>query len=158
MRRLEDWTMELILWRHADAEDGTPDAERKLTAKGMKQGKRMAKWLKSRLPEDTVIMASPAKRALQTVRTLTADFRVVTEIGTSGTAESLLTAIGWPKANGSVLVVGHQPTLGETAALLLTGGKEQWELKKGAIIWLFLSENHAMPRVLLRAAISPDLL
>ena len=37
--------MELILWRHADAELGQPDSERRLTDKGHKQAARMAKWL-----------------------------------------------------------------------------------------------------------------
>ena len=150
--------MDLILWRHADAEDGIPDGARKLTAKGVRQAKRMAKWLKSRLPEETVIMASPARRALETVQALTTNFRVVTEIGTSATPEALLAKIGWPKARASAVVVGHQPTLGETAALLLTGTKQPWELKKGAIIWLARDEAHPLSRVRLRAVISPDLL
>ncbi len=45
--------MELILWRHAEAEDGTHDSERKLTAKGIKQAARMAKWLRARVPADS---------------------------------------------------------------------------------------------------------
>src|SRR3990172_3247982 len=146
--------MELILWRHADAEGGMPDGERKLTAKGIRQAKRMAKWLKPRLPEDTIILVSPAKRAQQTARALTPNFRTVTEIGTSGSPESLLASIGWPKLEGNVVVVGHQPTLGEAAALLLTGRKEQWGLKKGALIWLARREYHAVPHTHLRAAIS----
>lgn len=150
--------MELILWRHADAEDGSPDSERKLTAKGIKQAKRMAKWLKPRLPEDTIILVSPAKRAQQTARALTPNFKTVTEIGASGSPESLLASIGWPKLEGNVVVVGHQPTLGEAAALLLTGRKEQWGLKKGALIWLARREYGAVPHTHLRAAISPDLL
>jgi phosphohistidine phosphatase len=150
--------MELILWRHADAADGSPDSERELTAKGIKQARRMAKWLKPRLPEDTVILASPAKRAQQTARALTADFRTVDDIGTAATPEALLAAIGWPKLEGNVVVVGHQPTLGETAALLLTGRKEQWGIKKGALIWLARREHDAITHPHLRAAISPDLL
>ena len=150
--------MELILWRHADAEDGTPDNERNLTDKGEKQAKRMAKWLKERLPGDAVIIASPAKRALQTVRALTKDFKLATEAGTSGSAESLITAIDWPNPKTSaIVVVGHQPTLGETAALLLTGRKEPWGLKKGAVIWLARGKHNGRPLVHLRAAISPDL-
>lgn len=150
--------MELILWRHAEAEDGTPDSERKLTAKGIKQAKRMAKWLKQRLPEGTAILVSPARRTLQTVRALTQDFKIVTEVGTSGSPESLMAAIGWPGLKNNVMVVGHQPTLGETAALLLTGKNEQWVLKKGAVIWLAHREHVGTPRFRLRAAISPDLL
>ena len=37
-----DDTMDLILWRHADAQDGSPDMERALTAKGLKQAELMA--------------------------------------------------------------------------------------------------------------------
>ena len=150
--------MELILWRHADAEDGSPDSERKLTAKGVKQASRMAKWLRPRLPEDAVILVSPAQRAQQTARALRLDFKIVAEIGTSASPESLLKTIGWPKLKGTIVVVGHQPTLGEAAALLLVGRKEQWSLKKGAIIWLARREHGTLPQTHLRAAISPDLL
>ncbi len=150
--------MELILWRHADAEDGTPDSERKLTAKGVKQAARMAKWLRPRIPEDALILASPAKRAQQTARALNPDFRTVKEIGTSAALEDVLLAAGWPKGDRTVVVVGHQPTLGETAALLLTGAKEQWSLKKGAVVWIARRTGVADARTHLRAAISPDLL
>ena len=34
--------MELLLWRHAEAEDGFPDAERRLTPRGEQQAQRMA--------------------------------------------------------------------------------------------------------------------
>ena len=58
--------MELILWRHAEAEDGIPDAKRPLTERGQKQARKMAKWLRKRLPEDTRIIVSPALRCRQT--------------------------------------------------------------------------------------------
>ena len=148
--------MNLILWRHADAEDGTADAERELTAKGEKQAARMAKWLKKRLPADTVILASPARRAQQTARALTRDFRIVTEIGTSATPEKVLAAADWPAAAGTVVVVGHQPTLGEVAALLLTGSGAGWNIKKGAIWWF--AHRDSAGRAQLRAVISADLL
>ena len=40
--------MDLILWRHAEAEDGVgkPDTERELTKRGRKQAERMAEWLR----------------------------------------------------------------------------------------------------------------
>lgn len=150
--------MELILWRHADAEDGMPDEARKLTAKGIKQATRMGKWLRRRLPEDVVVLASPARRAQQTARALTPDFRTVLEIGTAASPEDILQACGWPGQDQTVVVVGHQPTLGETAALLLTGASEQWSLKKGAVVWIARRADSAGARTHLRAAISPDLL
>ena len=37
--------MELILWRHAEAEDAEPDLTRNLTSKGNRQAALMARWL-----------------------------------------------------------------------------------------------------------------
>ena len=150
--------MELILWRHADAEDGIPDAERKLTAKGLKQAARMAKWLRARIPDSAVVLASPAKRAQQTAQALTPDFKTVAELGLAASAEGVLRAAGWPDREGCVVVVGHQPTLGETAALALTGKKEPWNVKKGAVLWFVRRDDEEPARTQLRAAISPDLL
>ena len=60
--------MELILWRHAEAEPGEPDLGRKLTAKGEKQARRVAEWLQTRLPQTAKIYVSPARRAQQTAQ------------------------------------------------------------------------------------------
>jgi phosphohistidine phosphatase len=150
--------MELILWRHADAEEGTPDSERELTAKGLKQAARMGKWLRARLPADAQVLASPAKRAQQTARALTSDFKTVKEIGTSASAEAILVACSWSGDDRTVVVVGHQPTLGEVASLLLSGTREQWSVKKGAVVWVVHRARDAHARAHLRAAISPDLL
>jgi len=150
--------LELILWRHADAEDGIPDAERKLTAKGLKQAARMAKWLRARIPDSAVVLASPAKRAQQTAQALTPDFKTVAELGLAASAEGVLRAAGWPDREGCVVVVGHQPTLGETAALALTGKKEPWSVKKGAVLWFVRRDDVEPARTQLRAVISPDLL
>jgi phosphohistidine phosphatase len=150
--------MDLILWRHADAEDGVPDSERKLTAKGVKQAARMAKWLRTRIPDTAVVLASPAKRAQQTAQAMIGDLKTVEELGLAASAEGVLHAVGWPDGVGFVVVVGHQPTLGETAALLLTGTKAPWSVKKGAVIWVTRRNDGERARTQLRAAISPDLL
>jgi phosphohistidine phosphatase len=149
--------MDLILWRHAEAEDGSPDSERALTAKGEKQAQRMAKWLRARLPGSALILASPARRTQQTVRALTDEFKTADAVGLAASAESVLAAAGWPARNGCVVVVGHQPTLGETAALALTGAKAAWSVKKGAIVWLESRADRG-GAVLLRAALTADLI
>ena len=147
--------MELILWRHADAEFGKPDGERRLTDKGIKQAARMAKWLAARLPENYEMMVSPAVRAQQTASALTEHFKTVPDLDTSGNAQSLLRACGWPRGS-CVIAVGHQPTMGEVAALVLSGTTAQWAVKKGAIVWISLHGTEAHAR--LRAWISPDLI
>lgn len=147
--------MELILWRHADAHDGTPDAERKLTAKGKRQARRVAKWLRKRLPKDARILASPAVRAQRTARELSRRFETVAAIGLSARADGLLKAAGWPDAGeATVVVVGHQPTLGEAAALALTGRAAPWSLQKGALIWIKSPDGNGAT---LLAAVTPDL-
>ena len=146
--------MDLILWRHADAEDGVPDAERKLTAKGEKQAKRVAEWLKEQLPDEYVVLASPARRARQTAQALTKKPEIVDGLGASATPRGVLKAAGWPDRDGFVIVVGHQPTLGQTIALALTGKDEGWSLRKGALWWLRSRDGE----VSVRAVIGPDLL
>lgn len=148
--------MNLILWRHADAEDGAPgrsDDARRLTAKGEKQAKRMAAWLKEQLPADAEVLVSPARRAQQTAQALTKKFDTSDEVGTGSRPESVLKAAGWPAGGRTVVVVGHQPTLGQTAALALEGRAADWSLKKGAIWWL---ESRSRGDVVVRAVLAPE--
>jgi phosphohistidine phosphatase len=154
----EEQSMELILWRHAEAEDGVPDSARKLTDKGLKQAQAMAEWLKPRLPKNTCIMASPTKRTQQTAAALNDDFETVREIGPSASAKAILVAAGWPDAKGAVVMVGHQPTLGEAAALLMCGSPMEWNIRKGAIWWFSHKTKGNGVEMILRTSISPDML
>jgi phosphohistidine phosphatase len=150
--------MDLILWRHAEAMDGSPDLARKLTAKGEKQAKQAAAWLRSRLPDDARILVSPAQRTLQTARALTEQFEVAESIAPGASPSSVLRAADWPDAGGTVLVVGHQPTLGIVAALLVAGKPMPWSLRKGGIWWLSRRARGGEDQVVVRAVIAPDLL
>jgi phosphohistidine phosphatase len=147
--------MDLILWRHADAEPGMPDAARRLTPKGERQAEKVGAWLDRHLPDDTTILVSPAVRAQQTALGLGRKFRTVDEIAPGASAAAVLAAAGWPGGRGSVLVVGHQPSLGEAAALVLTGEEACWAVKKGAFWWLSQRDHDAA--VVLRAVLGPDL-
>ena len=73
--------MELVLWRHADAEVGPADLKRELTDKGRRQASRMARWLRPRLEGDWEILASPAARARQTADALDLDYDVRLTLG-----------------------------------------------------------------------------
>jgi len=149
--------MDLILWRHAEAEPGEPDLGRRLTSKGLKQAERIAAWLEPRLPDTTRILVSPAARAQQTALALGRKFKTVDEIAPGASAASLLSAAGWPDAREPVLVVGHQPTLGEVAAMLLAGDAGSWSVKKGAVWWLSNRTRDGDAGVVLKLAIGPDL-
>jgi len=149
--------MELILWRHADAEDGAPgasDEARRLTPKGRRQAKRVAVWLKKQLPAEARVLASPAQRAQETAQALTRRFKVSRQVGTAADPQSILKAAGWPAGGGTVVIVGHQPTLGQAAALALTGHPAEWSVKKGAIWWL---ESRGERDATVRAVVAPDM-
>jgi len=153
--------MDLILWRHAEAEEGTvklPDAKRRLTARGEKQAHQMARWLKERLPKKLRILVSPAERTQMTAHALGLPFELERKIGVGADAADLLAAAEWPDHGGAVLVVGHQPTLGRVAALLLGGAEDDWTVKKGAVWWFSNRTREGETQTVLRGVISPDLL
>jgi phosphohistidine phosphatase len=150
--------MDLILWRHAEAVDGAPDTARKLTAKGEKQARESAAWLRSRLPKQTRILVSPAERTVQTARALSAEFEVVKSIAPGASPAAVLAAAGWPDAGESVLVVGHQPTLGMVAATLIAGEPMPWSIRKSGIWWLSHRVRGEEPQVVVRAVMAPDFL
>ncbi len=151
--------MNLILWRHAEAEDvASSDLARQLTTRGRKQAQGVAKWLRPRLDDDAVILVSPAARTVQTAEALTDQYRVVREIAPGARATDVLNAAGWPDGIApTVLVVGHQPTLGQVVALLLSGNAASWPMKKAGVVWLTNRERAGDEQVVLRAAISPEL-
>ena len=148
--------MELILWRHAEAEDSVSDLDRELTDKGRKQAARMADWLNPRLPQDIRILASPATRTLQTAQALGRYYDRVPALAPGASAADVLAAAGWPDAVSPVLIVGHQPTLGQVAMQLLAGRPGDLAVKKGAIWWFQGRERAGELQVVLRAVAAPD--
>jgi phosphohistidine phosphatase len=148
--------MDLILWRHAEAEPGEPDLGRRLTAKGLKQAERMGEWLDRHLPDTARILVSPADRAQQTALALQRKFRTVDEIAPGASVAAVLSASNWPDAREAVLVVGHQPTLGAVASFLLSGEEAGWSVKKGAVWWLTNRDRGGSSAVVLRVVIAPD--
>lgn len=146
--------MDLVLWRHAEAEDGSPDAARELTPKGAKQAAAMAAWLQRELRGPVTVIASSAARAQQTARAYAETVQTQPALAVGASAARILEAAGWPDGAGTVIVVGHQPGLGAAAALALTGKPLPWPMKKGAIWWL-RSEGAEPPLVV--AVITPRL-
>jgi phosphohistidine phosphatase len=153
-------TMDLILWRHAEAlemREVEDDLDRALTSKGERQAQRMAGWLNRQLPASARILASPARRAQQTVAALDRKFKTLPGLAPDATVDSLLHAVRWPDAGEPVLVVGHQPTLGLAAAYLLTGQALPWTVRKGAVWWLRARERDGELQVVLHAMVAPEI-
>ena len=150
--------MDLILWRHCEAEPGEPDLGRRLTAKGHKQAERMAEWLERHLPDSSRILVSPADRAQQTAQALPRRFRTVAELAPGASVSAVLAAANWPDSREPVLIVGHQPTLGMVASFLLAGHETYWSIRKGSVWWLSNRAREGGAGVVLKAVIGPDFL
>jgi phosphohistidine phosphatase len=170
--------MDLILWRHAQAEalplddelaqqaaagqpvtvqiDWQADLARMLTAKGHRQAERMATWLNAHLPEGTRVLVSPAQRTQQTALALGRSFKTVSALNPQASVDDLLKAARWPDARTPALIVGHQPTLGQLAARLLTGHDLAWSVKKGGVWWLRTRERDGEQQVTLQTVLNPD--
>jgi len=142
--------MELILWRHADAEDGADDMARRLTPKGEQQARAMAQWLRAHLPGQYTLLASPAVRAQQTASALATPITEKT-LAPGASVAAIVNAA--EKHRGIVIVVGHQPDLGRAAAQLVAGARAEWSVEKGAVWWL---AGEAPARI--KAVVSPEML
>ncbi len=157
--------MDLILWRHAEAEDwpegdpdGSRDLERALTPRGEKQAARMANWLDRQLPEGARILVSPARRCEQTVLALGRRYKIRAELAPDGSPAQLLELVQWPLARSPILVVGHQPTLGQTIAQLLGLQDGDCPVKKGSIWWLRNRDREGQSQTVVVTVQSPEVL
>ena len=153
--------MDLILWRHAeakDADEGQDDSRRVLTNRGEKQAARMAKWLDRQLPETTRVFTSPALRCEQTAMALPRKYKVRQELAPGCSVDELLGLTQWPDARFAVLVVGHQPVLGQTIARLLGLPTSDAVVRRGAVWWLRGRERDGQGQTLVVAVQSPDVL
>lgn len=152
--------MNLLLWRHAEAQDGDPDLARELTARGRKQAEKMAHWLHQHLPERRLVLVSPAVRTRQTADALGDEYRIERQLAPGADVAHYLAAAAWPEGPpgcaGTVLLVGHQPTLGLLASLLLGGTEQPWSVRKGALWWLTTRERDGRAQVVLRSVTNPE--
>ncbi len=159
--------MQLILWRHAEAEDGDNDLQRALTAKGRQQAKASAAWLKNHLPPYYALWASEAVRSQQTAACLSPPSQIVPLLNPLTQAAQLpplLQRHYLLHADATVVWVGHQPWIGQLCAWLLNGqwpadGSGYWSVKKSAFWWFELAfDAQGHPAAKLKTALCPSLL
>ena len=139
-----------MIWflRHGDAEDTTPDAERKLTEKGRHQSKAAGEALRAIGVELDVCLTSPRVRAHETAvlacAELRADVDVVIEPRLAGghfDARELTAGLD------EVLLVGHEPDFSDVVEEL-TGGRV--DMKKGGVAAVRLDGSRGELIALLR--------
>ena len=157
--------MDLILWRHAEAEDSAVDEaqtsldmDRALTQRGEKQALRMAAWLDRQLPEGVRIWVSPARRCEQTALALGRKYKLREELVPDSSPAQLLELAQWPHQKYPVLIIGHQPVLGQTIALLLGLKESECAVKKGALWWLRNRERDGSSQTVIVTVQSPEVL
>uniref|UniRef100_UPI0035B2E882 SixA phosphatase family protein n=1 Tax=Hylemonella sp. TaxID=2066020 RepID=UPI0035B2E882 len=153
--------MDLVLWRHAEAHEAQPgedDLARALTPRGEKQAARMAGWLDRQLPEGTRILVSPARRTVQTAQALGRKYKLREELSPNASVDQLLQLVQWPQGKGMILLVGHQPVLGQTIARLLSIHGSECSVKKCAVWWLRHRLRDGISQTTLVSVQSPDVL
>lgn len=154
--------MDLLLWRHAQAEDlldGGDDLARRLTPKGRKQAQKMGAWLDSKLPDSCRILVSPSQRTRETAQALGRKFKICDELAPDSCATDLLQLANWPDAREPVLIIGHQPTLGQAASFIITPQQSECAIRKGNVWWISQKQHSAEGlRTYLKAILTPELL
>lgn len=140
----------IILWRHAEAvvaSDDTlqSDMARALTPKGQRQAKRMARWLKPHLPENSLLLSSAALRAFQTAQALnkskSTHINLHSGLNPTASLREIIDCLASFSPKSNLLLVGHQPLLGRLTGHLLGLEGSELDIKKGAIWWLRLEYN-----------------
>ncbi len=117
----------LLLVRHAKAADSPVDGDRPLTSKGEHRAAAIGAWLDRAGLVPDLVLVSPARRAAQTWELASAsltpdppsaaDARIY-----ENTVEDLLAVIReTPDDVRTLAVVGHNPSIGELAAVLDDG-------------------------------------
>ena len=153
--------MDLILWRHAEALDESEameDLQRPLTSRGEKQAARMAAWLDRQLPDGARVICSPARRTEQTALALGRKYKLRAELLPGCTPAELLELVQWPQGKGTVLVVGHQPVLGQTIAELVGFSAADCSVRKGAVWWLRQRQRLESIQTVIVTVQSPEVL
>ena len=120
----------IYLMRHgiaADPAPGVSDADRALTPEGVRKTERVAAGLEKLGIKPDVILSSPLRRAEETARLVAEalDARPRVELfpplGPGVAPSELVKQLRAHRRASELLLVGHQPDLGELASFLLTG-------------------------------------
>lgn len=153
--------MDIWLLRHAAAEDRAPsgrDADRRLTREGRDRARRVGRALAILAPEIRVVLTSPYRRARETAEPFAAALgdrlavRETRALEPGRDPSDILAEIEGEEE--SVLLVGHEPHLGELLGRLLFGADgREIPLKKACAARVSREGGTGRLRALLPAAV-----
>src|SRR5688572_2926567 len=134
----------IYLVRHGiagDAPAGMSDADRALTPQGKHRLVRIARALRHLGVEPDIILSSPLKRADETAHLLAAglpgkpEVTIYQRLAPGNAPAEVLSGLRPYRGKKAVVLVGHQPGLGQLASHLLTGSANlaTIALKKGGV-------------------------
>lgn len=152
--------MDLILWRHPEAEDGDDgreDLDRPLSARGEKHAARVGAWLDRHLGEGARVLCSPARRCEQTAQALGRKYKTVEALAPERDSAAVLEVAHWPSSRQPVVVIGHQPVLGSVVSQLLRIQGDQCPVRKGSAWWLRTRERDGHVQTVVWAVQTPEL-
>ena len=152
--------------RHAiadPAKPGEPDADRALTPDGKKKLREVLKVAKAAGLTPSLILTSPYRRAVETAEIVALQLGFKEELlrtnallpGSS--AEEIWEEIRIHKDAAELLLVGHEPLLGQLAGHLLGAPNMLIDFKKGALIRVDMEQFPPQPRGVLRWYLTPKL-
>jgi len=121
----------LMLLRHGIAEDPSAarrDEDRRLTGEGKRKTREVAVGMRAlELPVD-VVLTSPLRRARETAALVSEVYDLVAEqlevvaaLAPGGTVDALFDALGRHRSAEGVVLVGHEPAMGELTSTFLAG-------------------------------------
>ena len=159
--------IDLFIWRHAEAEEGMPDRERPLTARGRRDAARVAKAIARKLDEKSGVVSSPAVRTRETVAPLLArfplDLAIDERLAPGADMDDVLDVLertieSCDDDDPTIVMVGHQPWVGQLAHRLLTDGPGFLSVKKASAWWLVRRSRDGRSEWTLRTVFDPDLI
>jgi len=148
--------LNLLIIRHADAgtpfDDPVDDLSRPLSAKGLKQATLLKHWMKKNLSGGVKVLSSPSVRTMETAKAgglkAKGDDRLLPNANLSDACELLRDHGTHLHRRGPIVLVGHQPLLGQLLAYLVAGVPQQcWDIRKGTLWWLRFEEGEQFWRI-----------
>jgi phosphohistidine phosphatase len=146
-----------------DAKPGEPDSSRALTSEGRKKLAAVLDRAKKAGAAPSVILTSPYLRAKQTARVAAQTFDCeasvieTSALVPSGSPELVWEEVSEYRAEEQLMVVGHEPLLGELVSYLLDSPSLQVDMRKAALVAILIEGVRGAPRGVLQWMVTPKL-